>query len=668
VHYEWFAELRNCTALVSAIIDFAGWDHCDVEYACTLLPTVLPKDNPEPVDAENFEYAASRAEDVPIPELDISGLGPYKYTPVVSERKYFTYANASRPAPPVPRGPTGRRQPPPTVDRWHNFTTPVRNTVSFLYIVGVEGTGHHGVTPAVASIAKTCNYHVVYENTQLRRAQTKLLMKTYRSAMSSYRHFTYPATNKVVIVEDSSFPTGGEARVSSYEQKKSMGRYNLEWIHEQAVAAGLQTRFLYLTRDFYRAVASHPEFDYGFQAHADVLYDYTKYIHSEYNVTKRKQANLWGQVHYEWFTELRNCTALVSAIIDFAGWDHCDVEYACQVLRETLRNTTKRAVNETEYAYAQSLDVTSPVPLLDISDNRAYSFKTELSARKPFSFIKNMTQTRASRYKLSRPTTYGHSFPSLATSSGRAVNNNVTLLYLAGVLGAGHQLVTDVVHTIARSCNYHVITDNKSLRRSQTKLLPRSYMSALNAYQHSMYRDTNKVLVIEGFPLYADGERPTDTVVEKRQYGKYNLAWVYVRGQEIDVTVKFLYLNRTFTDILAEGYNASVAFPQQAQSAHDFVQYIGEEKDRVDNLQEGLWAQLSYERLLATNATQCQAQVGAVADFVGLTECDAEQACGQLALMGQHPAVPGGKALTTEERQVAAKYIKMVALPLLALN
>jgi hypothetical protein len=38
----------------------------------------------------------------------------------------------------------------------------VKVPVSYTYVVGIEGVGHHGVTPALAVIAKTCGHHIGY--------------------------------------------------------------------------------------------------------------------------------------------------------------------------------------------------------------------------------------------------------------------------------------------------------------------------------------------------------------------------------------------------------------------------------------------------------------------------------------------------------------------------
>eukprot|EP01032_Pedospumella_encystans_P025103 gene25103-28383_t len=141
---------------------------------------------------------------------------------------------------------------------------------------------------------------------------------------------TVLSPKSVLFIEGSSFPTDG------------------------AKQANVAIKFLHLTRDFYRTVASHPEFDGTFEKHAEVLHNFTRYIDTEYRIIDAKESGLWRQIKYEWFTEMDNCTALASAIVDFMGWSECNLSQACAILREDLRPPTPRAVNETEYAYAQT--------------------------------------------------------------------------------------------------------------------------------------------------------------------------------------------------------------------------------------------------------------------------------------------------------------------------
>jgi hypothetical protein len=237
------------------------------------------------------------------------------------------------------------------------------NRLTYVYVVGVEGVGHHGVVPAIAEIGKACDYHVVYEHKLLRQFQNEHKVENFRSILEVSKHVKAPLPD-VLVVEDASFPSGGHSRNVSYVSKKASGRYDLEWIYDQISAVGgINVRFLYLSRDFYRAVASHPEFDGGFTSHAEVMHDYMQFIESEYKLIERKRQGLWRQIRYEWFTELSDCPSLVGNIAAFLDLEHCDVEQACRRIASTVRKERAIVVNETEKAIARSyqLDVSIPV-------------------------------------------------------------------------------------------------------------------------------------------------------------------------------------------------------------------------------------------------------------------------------------------------------------------
>jgi len=242
------------------------------------------------------------------------------------------------------------------------------NNVSFIYIVGVEGVGHHGITPAIVEIAKSCKMYVMSQNADLRRAMVLNVATPYLYALQRIRDRPYHNkwNNKIAIIEDSSFPTGNCSRVSSPVEKKGLHLYDLVRLHHRTRSAyNINLKYLYLNRDFYRTVASHPEFDGTFQRHAQVLSDFIGYLGTEYAAINAAERGLWRQVSYEWFTEMKNCTQLVSAIIGFVGWDGCDIEEACANLRNVIRQPTVKEVNATDKAFADAFDVKLPIPYLE---------------------------------------------------------------------------------------------------------------------------------------------------------------------------------------------------------------------------------------------------------------------------------------------------------------
>lgn len=269
------------------------------------------------------------------------------------------------------------------------LTREQKSNLSYVYIAGVEGVGHHAIAPAIATIAITCKLHVMYEMRKLRIHQQRRAGAALQEYIEQIAATRFSST-KVVILEDASFPSGGMARGTDFKDPMD-AQYDIAWTHKQLLHSKthVNVKYLYLNRDFYRAVASHPEFDNGFQRHAQVLHAYMWYIQSEYAKINSRQPDIWRQISYEWFTNMDtyNCTATVSAIVDFLQWDHCDVEFACKILQETVHKERKKEVHTEDYAYAQTFNVTLPIPVLDISPGRVYNFTTVVSKRTPFKVL-----------------------------------------------------------------------------------------------------------------------------------------------------------------------------------------------------------------------------------------------------------------------------------------
>ena len=501
------------------------------------------------------------------------------------------------------------------MDSYTTINSPIINKVSYIYVVGVEGTGHHGVTPVVASIAKTCNYQVVYENKELRAALSTRLPMRFNSLLNFYKRKPIAGVDKVLVLEDGSLPTDKLFRNSTMEQKKSTAKYDIEWIYDRTHDMDVNVRFLHLSRDFYRTVASHPEFDGGFNKHADVLHSFLKYIDSEYARIEAKQPNLWRTIYYEWFQDLSNCTALASAIIDFAGWNDCDVEFACEILTKTIRKSTKRTVVNTDFAYSNSLNTTLSIPVLDISENRTYNFKTSVSERIPFTFLKTKNlkqaplvprthqllpnphaphrqQSTHDRTAGVNPTTeHKKVTPQSATATAPRYSNSTkkistSMIYLAGVRGVGYPQVAAIVASAGNSCGYEVNLDYKPfhLALSQLKVpLLNAALHTLRGAEDAQHNPNRKVLLIEGFPFHADGVRPTRTSAEIRRYGKYNLVWTQEYAAAAEVETKFLYLNRSFPDLVAASHtNPSLSVEEHIRSIGGFISYIGEEQRKIE--------------------------------------------------------------------------------------
>lgn len=295
------------------------------------------------------------------------------------------------------------------------------NRISYIYVAGVEGVGHHGVTPAIVSIAKTCNHHVVYHDPHLSDAHHHRNRERFHHylthmARGDLRNKTH--SGQITFIEDGSFPTDQRMRQSTPAEKKRNSLYDLEWVFDALASFGRNNetenndhakgsmaniKFFHLNRDFYRAVNSHAEFDGSFQRHAQVLYDYLWYLNEEYERINAKKPDIWRQIAYESFTSpTRNCSALVSAIIAFVGWNDCDVDFACEMLATTVHPPrARKEIIEADVVYARQFNVTLSIPPLDIAwaERNPFPFRTVVSARVPFMYGENVTHVSQVRQK-----------------------------------------------------------------------------------------------------------------------------------------------------------------------------------------------------------------------------------------------------------------------------
>ena len=154
------------------------------------------------VEAAHHAFAQTFNTTLTIPKLDIAPRAYYNFSTVVSAREPFTFiANMTSRSRSNHfahftnryRNSTQLRAPTqlPAVARESN------NNVSFLYVVGVEGAGNSEVSAAMAKIAQSCKYQVIYKPKPLWRAQTKSLPRTYFNTISAIAHSVYRDTNKV---------------------------------------------------------------------------------------------------------------------------------------------------------------------------------------------------------------------------------------------------------------------------------------------------------------------------------------------------------------------------------------------------------------------------------------------------------------------------------------
>lgn len=670
VAYEDVLRASNCTAMVSGLVEFMQFTECDVEHACNIIRDTLKPQAIIDIDVENYAYTLKPPDtaekhdksrgntlQLPIPLIDINDNKTYSFTTYISDRKSFSYIPTPVSKTMSPKQRAAMFSAKLLEDRSVNFTTKAINTLSYVFVVGVEGVGHHGVTPVIASIAQTCNYHVVYENSVLRTACRHNTPNRYQSMLNAFMRLKIPHTNKLLVIEGQSFPTDVTGRHSTPAQKKNTTVYNLEWVYKHTKAVGANPKFIHLTRDFYRTVASHPEFDNGFEPHADVLHAFLMHINAEYQAINQQAPNLWTEVNYESFTHMQNCTALVSAIVNFMQWDECDVEFACEIIKSTVKMGRNRTVNAEDYAYAQRFNTTLPIPKLDITPTNVYNFRTVVSDRKAFSFIHNATNRNRQAFihpykslsgigsSIKRNVSSVRAPFTMASHHTRASNNNVSFVYVVGVEGSGNTDVSRTLTQVAQACGYYVLYKHKALWRAQSKQLPRTYVATLESIAHSLYQHTNKVrnfrmfdkcclfvlssvlhhliLITTSYLFVFSSTARQLLILEDAPFAggtssgsataKNNLIWVHDRLVEYKQAYsRFLYIQRPIEDIMIHVDGKESSMEARSQKLQDHISVIYEEYKRIAE-KGGVWGQADYDwfvQSVGNNNTSSSASFG----------------------------------------------------------
>jgi hypothetical protein len=182
--------------------------------------------------------------------------------------------------------------------------------------------------------------------------------------------------SKAIIIDQFTLPRNGLLRDSNVQQEQHSSTYTLQKLFSRGHKENVNIKMLYLKRNFYDIAASHTDYYSGtFENRVRILQSFIKQLSSEYTSISKTDPDSWNTVYYEWFANIKDCSVLVSSIIDFAGWDQCDVEYACQALKRTAFRATKPAVDEKNFKYAQTVNVDTDIPVLDLTRGREYRFR-----------------------------------------------------------------------------------------------------------------------------------------------------------------------------------------------------------------------------------------------------------------------------------------------------
>ncbi|KAL7518781.1 hypothetical protein ACHAWX_003587 [Stephanocyclus meneghinianus] len=224
-----------------------------------------------------------------------------------------------------------------------------RNQCQIIYILGVEGAIHHGFTPILHSLA----LHQIDSTGQPHDVQ--LQPRALRSALFGRFREKRPLNDaslirdtltdlcpndgkRHVIIEDSSFPCGqeGDPRGYRYPRQSEWRNMTMSQIVESEVAINhpvnlyqfvelygryAQIRFVVLHRPFLDTVASHMDWDGGWEGHSHLIMGFMMLLRrflDERGVDDVSGGNLWTIVCVE---------RLMSKFYQYQGEHGSQVDY-----------------------------------------------------------------------------------------------------------------------------------------------------------------------------------------------------------------------------------------------------------------------------------------------------------------------------------------------------
>ena len=139
-----------------------------------------------------------------------------------------------------------------------------------------------------------------------------------------YFERTARGRDNLIMMKYNSIPTGFNPKTRNPPNPKTL--YHIEYVLDVFESLpNVNIKFLYLERNFFRTVLSHPSFDGGFEPHALMMEKYARFIRSEYYLTEARKPNLWRKIHYEWLQllNLEQFGVLIIKLIEFLEWKDC---------------------------------------------------------------------------------------------------------------------------------------------------------------------------------------------------------------------------------------------------------------------------------------------------------------------------------------------------------
>ncbi|KAL7554328.1 hypothetical protein ACHAWF_017768 [Thalassiosira exigua] len=203
-----------------------------------------------------------------------------------------------------------------------------RNNCQTVYILGVEGSVHHGVTPIVEKLARLqvdpatgSPFEISYINGRLRGAlfgfhKDSRAMDHPKLIRNTLKNICPVDGKKHVIIEDASFPSGTHDDPRSYRihrqgwwaqasmedvsvSNTAMNHPTNLYSFVKQYAPHVEIKFIVLHRSYIETVASHPDFDGTVEQHSNVIGAYMLLLRrflDEHRRDKYSDEKLWTLV------------------------------------------------------------------------------------------------------------------------------------------------------------------------------------------------------------------------------------------------------------------------------------------------------------------------------------------------------------------------------------
>ena len=156
-----------------------------------------------------------------------------------------------------------------------------------IHTIGLEGCGHHGLENVIVEVLQKNNEYV--HKNQLNNIFLPQSRNCDNNSTFEINVKKYLEDNKYLIYTDDSYPSGGNRTINKY---KNIIRIN------DTISKYDEIIFIYLKRNIYNTINSHPTLDGNIINHTKVLKKTKKYIENQIKLLREKNVKVF-ELNYE---------------------------------------------------------------------------------------------------------------------------------------------------------------------------------------------------------------------------------------------------------------------------------------------------------------------------------------------------------------------------------